>query len=133
MNDKEALLQKSERSFAAARMLLEADNLDSAASRTYYAWFYVAEALLMSEGLRFSSHGQVIAQYGLRFAKENILDRRFHRTLDEAYELRQYADYAIAADLDAVKIDQMLQEGKRFLDTARTYLEKNKKNPSEQE
>ena len=134
MNDKEALLQKSERSFAAAKMLLEADNLDSAASRAYYAWFYVAEALLLSEGLRFSSHGQVIAQYGLKFAKENVLDRHFHRTLDEAYELRQYADYAIAADLDPMKINRMLQEGQRFLVAARTYFErKNVQDTAEQD
>lgn len=122
MNEKDALLRKSERAFAAAKMLLEADSLEAATSRAYYAWFYVAEALLLSEGLRFSSHGQVIAQYGLRFAKENVLDRRFHRTLDEAYGLCQYADYATAPDLDRGKISKLLQEGEAFLRTARDYL-----------
>lgn len=124
MNEKEALLQKSERAFAAAELLLQADSLEAAASRTYYAWFYVAEALLLSQGLRFSSHGQVIAQYGLRFAKDNVLDRRFHRTLDEAYGLRQYADYATAPDLDRGKIFTMLQEGEAFLSVAKDYLKR---------
>lgn len=134
MNEKDALLRKSERAFAAAKMLLEADSLEAAASRAYYAWFYVAEALLLSEGLRFSSHGQVIAQYGLRFAKENILDHRFHRTLDEAYGLRQYADYATAPNLDWGKISKLLQEGEAFLGAARDYLErKGAKDGAEQE
>ena len=124
MNEKDALLRKSERAFAAAWILLEADSLEGASSRAYYAWFYVAEALLLSEGLRFSSHGQVIAQYGLRFAKENVLDRRFHRTLDEAYGLRQYADYATAPDLDRDKISKLLQEGAVFLGAAKDYLDR---------
>ncbi len=124
MNEKDALLRKSERAFAAAGLLLEADSLEAAASRAYYAWFYIAEALLLSEGLRFSSHGQVIAQYGLRFAKENVLDRRFHRALDEAYALRQYADYATAPDLDRGRISEIIWEGEAFLEAARDYLER---------
>ncbi len=67
MSEEEALLRKSERTFAAADLLLEANNLESAASRAYYAWFYVAEALLLSLGVRSSRHGQVIAQYGLHW------------------------------------------------------------------
>ena len=127
MNEKDALLRKSERAFAAAKILLEADSLEGASSRAYYAWFYVAEALLLSEGLRFSSHGQVIAQYGMMFAKENVLDRRFHRTLDEAYALRQYADYATTPDLDPSKISKLLQEGEAFLGAAKNYLERKDK------
>ena len=46
---------------------LRAGNSDFAASRAYYGCFYVAEALLLSEGLRFSRYGQVVAQYGRRF------------------------------------------------------------------
>ncbi len=123
MSEEEALLRKSERTFAAADLLLEANNLESAASRAYYAWFYVAEALLLSLGVRSSRHGQVIAQYGLHFAKEGLLDRRFHRTLDEAFEIRQYADYTSDPDLDPVKIGALLREGRAFLDAARSYLQ----------
>ena len=84
-----ALLEKAERSFAAADLLLDAGDADFAVSRAYYGWFYVAEALLLSEGLRYSRHGQVISQYGQRFAATDRLDRRFHRLLGRAFELRQ--------------------------------------------
>jgi hypothetical protein len=47
----EALLEKAERSFVAADLLLD---VDFAASRAYYGYFYVAEGLLLSEGLRYS-------------------------------------------------------------------------------
>ena len=41
-----------------------------------YGYFYVAEALLLSEGLSFSRHAQVISQYRLHFAKSEVLDPR---------------------------------------------------------
>ena len=49
------LLEKARRSFAAADLLLGEGDAAFAASRAYY---YVAEALLLSEGLRFSRHGR---------------------------------------------------------------------------
>ncbi|MGH3086709.1 MAG: HEPN domain-containing protein [Rubrobacteraceae bacterium] len=49
MSEIEALFEKAERSFTAARLLLEAANGDFAVSRTYYGYFYVAEALLRSK------------------------------------------------------------------------------------
>lgn len=56
------LLTKAERSLAAAERLLADGDLDFAVSRSYYGYFYVAEALLFSEGLEFLRHGQVLAR-----------------------------------------------------------------------
>jgi uncharacterized protein (UPF0332 family) len=118
----DALLGKAERSLDAAGLLLESGNPDFAASRAYYGCFYVAEALLLSEGLRYSRHGQVIAHYGLRFAKEDRIDRRFHRLLDDAFSLRQIADYTAEAEVDADEVRAMIEEGKSFVGAARYYL-----------
>ena len=96
----DALLDKAGRSFSAAELLLGAGDSDFAASRAYYGCFYVAEALLLSEDMSFSRHGQVVAQYGKHFAKEERLDRRFHRLLDSAFGLRQIADYAAEPELN---------------------------------
>lgn len=94
LSEIEALFEKAGRSFAAAEQLLEGGDADFAASQAYYSYFYVAEALLLSKELNFSRHSQVISQYGLHFAKTEVLDRRFHRLLDEAFTLRQTADYS---------------------------------------
>ncbi len=51
MNEVEALLGKAGRSFSVAERFLEDGEADFAASRLYYGCFYVAEALLLSEGL----------------------------------------------------------------------------------
>ena len=118
-----ALLEKAERSFAAADLLLDAGDADFAAARAYYGYFYVAEGLLLSQGLRYSRHGQeVVAQYGRHFASEGRLDRRYHRFLGRAFELRQLADYyAVEVDVDPALVSELIKVGEEFLEAARDY------------
>jgi len=87
----EALLAKAARSRRAAALLGEQDYLDFAASRAYYALFYVAEALLLAEDLSFSSHAALIAGFGKTFAKTQRLAPRFHRYLIDAQDIRNGA------------------------------------------
>lgn len=47
------LLDKAARAIHAAETLLQADDVEFATGRAYYAMFYVAEALLNERGLRF--------------------------------------------------------------------------------
>ncbi len=122
MSDIEALFDKAERSFASAKRILEDGDADFAASRAYYGYFYVAEALLLSQGLDFSRHGQVIAQYGLRFAKPEIIDRRFHQLLNEAFSLRQTVDYSTEPAPEPHKVRELISGGEDFLHAAREYL-----------
>lgn len=101
MSEIEALCQKAQRSFVVAKRLLDTEDTDFAVSRAYYGYFYVAEALLLSKGLSFSRHGQVIAQYGAHFARTEVLDRRFHRLFRRAFSLRQTADYSTETPPDS--------------------------------
>jgi uncharacterized protein len=115
--------QKAARSFSVAERLLEDGDLDFAASRAYYAWFYVAEGLLLTQGLKFSRHGQVLAQFGYCFARTGLLDPEFHRLLVRAHNLRQMADYWSRVEIAPADVAELLREGKRFLEAARAYLE----------
>ncbi|NQE36891.1 HEPN domain-containing protein [Microcoleus asticus] len=62
------LLLKARQSLSAARLLLNNGFPDYAASRAYYAMFYIAEAFLDGEGMSFSSHAAVIGAFGREFA-----------------------------------------------------------------
>jgi uncharacterized protein (UPF0332 family) len=72
---------------------------DFAASRTYYAMFYIAEALLLTKGLSFSSHAAVIAAYGKEFSKTGLLDEKFHRYLI-AQDFRSQGDYSFGPGVE---------------------------------
>jgi uncharacterized protein (UPF0332 family) len=119
------LLAKAQRSFEAAEGLLEDDHADFAASRAYYGCFYTAEALLLSRGLSYSRHSQVVAQFGRHFAKTGELDARYHQLLIEAFGLRQAADYSASPEtVSEEDAEHTIREGKEFLAAAREYLER---------
>ena len=75
------LLDKARKSLESARLLLKNGYGGFAASRAYYAMFYVAEAFLLSKGLTYSSHSATIANFGFEFVKTKKVDSKFHRYL----------------------------------------------------
>lgn len=93
--DQELLLKKSRDSLHAARLLLQEEMYDFSASRSYYAMFYAAQALLLTKELSFSKHSAVIAAFGRDFAKPEIVPVELHRYMIEAQENRNVGDYGI--------------------------------------
>ena len=89
------LLHKAERSVTAAATLLQAGDTDFAASRSYNAMFYTAEAVLLSPGFSFRKHTGVQAPFGKHFAKGRELDPEHHRWLLEAFAARIAGDYRV--------------------------------------
>ena len=122
MNPSDLLLEKAERSFRAAELLLHEGDADFAASRAYYGCFYIAQALLLDKDLEFSSHGQVLAQYGLHFSKTRLLDPAFHRLLDRTFELRQVADYEATIVINREVVFEVIRQGRNFLEAASGFL-----------
>lgn len=119
------LLAKARRSLEVAEGLLEDGHADFAASRAYYGCFYTAEALLLSKGLSYSRHSQVVAQFGRHFAKTGELEARYHRLLIEAFGLRQAADYSAAPEtVSKEDAEHIIREGKEFLAAARDRLDR---------
>ena len=77
----------------AAQVLHDKELFGFSAAQSYYTFFYLAQALLLSKSLTFSSHSAVIASYGKEFAKTDLLDRKFHRYMIDAQERRQVGHY----------------------------------------
>ncbi len=117
------LLIKAERTIGAAQGLLDIEHSDSAAGRAYYAMFYVAEALLYEQDMRFSKHSAVHAAYGRHFAKTRILDSKFHRWLIDAFNVRIQTDYGFDVIPSREDVETTLEQVRAFLAAARAYLE----------
>jgi len=62
-NRQSNLLSKAHQKLSASRDLLRQGHPEDAVSRAYYVMFFVAEAFLDGEGLRFSSHAAVITVF----------------------------------------------------------------------
>lgn len=93
MTEIESLIARANRYLKSARRLLEDNDYESSVSRTYYAMFFAAQALLLSLGLSYSSHNGVISAYGERFVKTGVFPRDLGRDLNLAYQKRQLGDY----------------------------------------
>ena len=118
----EKLLEKSARAIRAAEILLRERDLDSAAGRTYYAMFYVAEALLFEKELQFRKHSGVHSAFGEHFAKAGLLDSKFHRWLLNASDKRIQADYGVDAVLSEEDVALVLEQAREFLAEAQRLL-----------
>ena len=112
MREVEALLEKAERSSAAADLLLDAG--DASSWRKGYCSRKACDTRTMARSWP-------RAQYGRHFASEGRLDRRYHRFLGRAFELRQLAHYAVEVEVAAV-VSELIKVGEEFLEAARDYV-----------
>ncbi|MBN1538210.1 MAG: HEPN domain-containing protein [Anaerolineales bacterium] len=122
MNNSDPLFDKAERYIRSAKLLSDDGDFDSAASRLYYAMFFIAEALLNKRGLSFSSHHAVIAAFGQYFAKTKELDPRFHQSLLAAFSQRQLGDYSNISVLTRKDIEILLKDTTDFLAASKKWI-----------
>jgi len=69
------LVKKARKFISTSKLLLNHEDFDSSVSRTYYAMFYIVEALLLSKNLKFKSHRGVISGFGQHFINTNIFPK----------------------------------------------------------
>ncbi len=100
-DDQTALVAKAEDSVRAAELLARDGYYGFAVSRAYYTMFYIAEAMLLELGLRFTNHAGVISAFGLHFSKTKKVPSDFHRYLLAAQDARTEGDYDIRPKLTA--------------------------------
>ena len=122
-SEQQFLVEKAQRSLAAAEQLLEQGFYDFSVSRAYYSMFYIAEALLDKEGLSFSSHAAVISAFGRSLAKPQKVPQEFHRYLIDAQAQRTSADYDLQPDMSVEDAQRMIHQAQTFINLGLQYLE----------
>lgn len=122
--DFEALITKGRRSLAAARRLQDAGDPDFAASRAYYAMFYLAEALLLSLPHRptFVRHSGVVAAIRQEFVRTGKLRAEHQEALQRAMEDRNAGDYQYREILPPERAARVLRDAEAFVAAAEAYL-----------
>jgi len=116
--EQHALIEKARESLRAARLLQDEGMADFSISRAYYAMFYVAEALLLQQGLTFSKHSAVIAAFGQYLTKTGQVAEEFHRYLIEGQESRTVGDYDTGSELSEEDALEQIQRADKFLELA---------------
>ena len=116
------LLVGARDSLSAARLLHREGHHGFAASRAYYAMFYVAEAFLLSKGLAFSKHSAVHAAFGEHFVRTGEVPAELHRALIHGMELRLTGDYDYTKEVSPEEAVEQIGNAEHFLEAATRIL-----------
>jgi hypothetical protein len=103
----------------AARILFEKGKYKDSISRSYYAMFSAAKALLALRGVDSATHVGVISLFNRYFVKENLIDKKYGKTLVEAKDLREdsdYKDFFIVSKEEAAK---QLKDAEEFIEVVK--------------
>jgi len=125
MKETKALIKRAQRYLKSAELLLQDGDCESSVSRTYYAMFYSAQAVLLTKNLSFSSHKGVISGFGENFVKTGIFTKEMGREFNRAFEKRQVGDYDYTFVISNDEAEQMLLSGKEFVDKIDHWLNTN--------
>lgn len=123
----EELTSKAERFLKSAGLLLKDGDYDSCVSRCYYAMFFMAEAVLLTRGLKASSHKGVISLFGQYFVKTGIFKNDLGKALNDAHDIRQIGDYAIGFTVTEEEAKSMIESAKNFISEVGSYIEREPK------
>ncbi|MEP6896252.1 MAG: HEPN domain-containing protein [Chloroflexota bacterium] len=119
-----ALFEKAERSTRNAEKTMADGDLDFAASRAYYAMFYVADGLLGEKDMHFSKHGGTHGAFAQHFVKTGEFDAKYQRWLVSGFNQRMLGDYGTTPEFEKEDVQEIIEHAREFLQTARTYLDK---------
>ena len=117
------LLDKSERAFESAKLLLDAGDVDGACNRAYYAMFDAARAALLLTNLDIPSetirtHTGLISAFSLHIVKTGLVPIELGKTLNKAENLRLIADYK-GDPIDHEHAEWVVKQAATFLETIR--------------
>lgn len=124
MKDVEILSVKASTFLRTAERAMSDGDCDSCASRCYYAMFSIAQAALLTKGLRASSHKGVISLFGEHFVKTGILEGYMGRTLNYAYDTRIVGDYGVSVSVAPDEAEELLGAAQDFVQKVKDYLDR---------
>ncbi|NQV19291.1 MAG: HEPN domain-containing protein [Armatimonadetes bacterium] len=118
-------LERSEHFIKVAQDLAKLNYWEDVISRSYFSMFHSATAILLDINIQRSSHHALISAFGEYVAKKDLIDRKFHRYLLDAFSARNESDYLPIIDSTEEEAFSMINKAKELLKAVNEYLEKN--------
>lgn len=110
------------RTVASPRTLAEGHSFDFAASRAYYAMFYLAEAALLEQGLTFSKHSAVIAEFNRLLVRPGRIEREHYEALRAGLDARIEGDYGFEESFDEARARRLIDGAEAFVRAVEAHL-----------
>jgi uncharacterized protein (UPF0332 family) len=126
MDDRPAQLGQwmalAEQALNTAQANLDARDLRATVNRAYYAVFYSASAVLLTEELERRKHSGLISAFREHLIKPGLIEAEYSNIYGEAMVIREDADYAVQIPVDAEMAETALKQAYRFVRRMGRYL-----------
>lgn len=113
------------RSLGAAETLMRSDYREDSVSRSYYAIFHAAKAVLFVHDIGPSSHAAVRRMFGFHLVRTGQVEPEWARELGGSLDDRLMADYSVHVRFSREETMQEYQRAEAFLNRMRRYLIEN--------
>ena|SRR5260221_76719 len=116
-------LTRARQHLKSARDLLAHEDFADSISRSYYAVFQAARAVLATEQLESRKHSGVIALFNQHFVKTEKLDKQLGVILKNARRHRELADYSDLAEFVREDAEEQLKDAEFFIVKIEKFLD----------
>ena len=108
----------------AARLLYQEGFNNDALSKSYYAIFAAATALMAIKGLYSKKHSGVISLFNKNFVKPGLIEHEFGKILAKAQDARELSDYGDFFEAGNEETSAQIESANRFINMATDYLQR---------
>lgn len=126
MNTKELITRRLSRAYKnleVARSLLADEFYEDSVSKSYYALFFAAKALLLTKNLDPKRHSGVISFFSQYFVKTGELEKELAAILKFAQKERISADYDEFYSASVEEAQLQLENAEKFLQRVKEILQ----------
>jgi len=120
----QAILDKAAQSLAAAKLLLDQNYMDFAASRAYYSMFYAVLGLFLRTNItpKTSKHSGIISMFDQVFILSGKMDKQFSKSLHKMFNARQVADYKELVEVTPEEADESVEAARKFIEEIKKVI-----------
>ena len=112
--------------YAAAVLLYNAGQWNSAVNRLYYACFYAASALLLKRGIGAKSHAGVIAKFSESVVRTHEMTADEYKVYSKLLNWRTKGDYSDMFDFCKEDLDDVMKPTRVFIDGVKELIAESK-------
>lgn len=109
-------LKRARQHLKSARDLLDYQDFADSVSRSYYAIFQAARALMALEQLDSRKHSGVVSLFNRHFVKTGRVDKQLGVALMDARRSREMADYSDVAEFSREDAESQLRDAEMFVE-----------------
>ncbi|MFH0756831.1 MAG: HEPN domain-containing protein [Bacteroidota bacterium] len=80
-------------------------------------------ALLLSKGIKATTHDGCRTQLGLNFIKPGIIDKEYGKLYSKLFDFRQKGDYGDLFDYDKDTVDPLIESAREFVSEVKRHIE----------